>query len=129
MATLDTLQDAVNNLTVSTTSLLNEVNVNKSTLVNSATAAAASSVASATNASNSASSATAAASSAGNAAGSAIAAANSAAQAAAIVGFPPDMTGKNGFVLAVNDDATGLEYRPSQSSQPIGAAETFILGM
>jgi hypothetical protein len=39
MATLDTLQDSVNTLTSSTTSLLDEVNVNKSTLTDSKNAA------------------------------------------------------------------------------------------
>jgi hypothetical protein len=129
MATLDTLQTAVNELTASTTTLLDEVNINKSTLTASAANAASSATASATSASSSASSATAAVLSAGNAAVSASAAATSAAQAASIVGFPPSMTGRNGFVLAVNDDATGVEWRPPQASQPFGAAETFILGM
>jgi hypothetical protein len=76
MATLDTLQDAVNNLTASTTTLLNEVNVNKTTLVNSANSAAGS-------ASAAASSASAASTSASNASNSANAASNSAANAAA----------------------------------------------
>jgi hypothetical protein len=75
MATLDTIQDAVDSLTASTTSLLNEVNVNKSTLTNSATSAANS----ATNAAASASTATTQATNASN---SATAAASSAATAA-----------------------------------------------
>lgn len=78
MATLDTLQDAVNALTSSTTSLLTEVNVNKTTLVNSATNAAAS-------AASASSDKISAAASASQASGSATQAAASADSASAIV--------------------------------------------
>jgi hypothetical protein len=76
MATLDTLQTAVNELTASTTTLLDEVNINKSTLTASATSAAGS-------ASAAAGSASTATTQASNAASSATAASNSAAQATA----------------------------------------------
>jgi hypothetical protein len=49
----------------------------------------------------------------------------SAAAAQAAAGLP-SLVGKNGFVLTVNDDASGVDFRPSQ---PFGSAETFILGM
>jgi len=76
MATLDTLQTAVNELTASTTTLLDEVNINKSTLTASATSAAGS-------ASAAAGSASTATTQASNASNSATAASNSAAQATA----------------------------------------------
>jgi hypothetical protein len=75
MATLDTIQNAVDQLTESTTTLLNEVNVNKSTLINSANSAS-------NSANNAAASASTATTQASNASASATAASNSAAQAA-----------------------------------------------
>ena len=46
-----------------------------------------------------------------------------AAQAAAGL---PSLAGKNGYVLKVNDDASGVSWQPAQA---FGAAETFILSM
>jgi hypothetical protein len=85
MATIDTLQDAVNTLTSSTTELLNEVNVEKSTLETSATNAAGSASDAATYASNASSSASSASTSATQAGNSATQAAASAASANQIV--------------------------------------------
>jgi hypothetical protein len=70
MATLDTLQDAVGVLTASTTSLLAEVNVNKSTLTASATSAGNSATNAANSENNSATSAASASNSASNASAS-----------------------------------------------------------
>jgi hypothetical protein len=85
MATIDTLQDAVNTLTSSTTELLDEVQVNKSTLETSATNAATSATNAASSASNASTSASSASTSATAASASATAAANSASSANAIV--------------------------------------------
>jgi hypothetical protein len=85
MATIDTLQDAVNTLTSSTTELLDEVQVNKSTLETSATNAAGSASDAATSASNASSSASSASTSATQAGNSATQAAASAASANQIV--------------------------------------------
>ena len=85
MATLDTLQDAVNTLTSSTTELLDEVQVNKSTLTDSATSASNSATNAASSASSASSSASSASSSASAAASSASDAASSAASANAVV--------------------------------------------
>lgn len=52
-------------------------------------------------------------------------AASSAAAAQSAAGLP-SLVGKNGFILTVNDDASGVDFRPVQT---FGAAETFILGM
>jgi hypothetical protein len=49
----------------------------------------------------------------------------SAAAAQAAAGLP-SLVGKNGFVLGVNDDASGVSWRPAYT---FGAEETFILGM
>jgi hypothetical protein len=98
MATLDTLQDAVDVLTASTTSLLTEVNVNKSTLTNSATSASNS----ATNAAASASTATTQATNASN---SASAASSSAADAAS--------SASAAQALVLGEEAIRHSVRPS----------------
>jgi hypothetical protein len=57
--------------------------------------------------------------------GFSISASSSAAAAQAAAGLP-GLIGKNGFVLTVNDDASGVDFRPIQT---FGSAELFVLGM
>jgi len=85
MATIDSLQDSVNTLTSSTTTLLNEVTTSKTTLTNSKDLAETAATSATTKAGEAASSATTATSKATAAATSASQAATSAASASALV--------------------------------------------
>jgi hypothetical protein len=109
MATLDDLETAVTSLTASTTSLLDEVNVNKSTLTTSATNAASSAGAASTSATNAAASASSASSSASAASASASAAATSEANAAAIA--LGDITGDEPYMVPQYADLGRLAYQ------------------
>lgn len=60
-----------------------------------------------------------------NAEVSATSAAVSASAAQSAAGLPA-LIGNNGYVLKVNDDASGVSWQPSES---FGAAETFVLSM
>ena len=115
MATLDSIQIAVDSLTDSTTTLLTEVTVSKTTLTNSKDAAAASAAAASTSEGNAATSET-------NAAASSVSAASSAAAAAqselnldigglAAIAASKAITAVDGFVYDTSLDSDGGAWR------------------
>lgn len=109
---------ALNTFVTQANALQADVNAKQVTAANSASA-------SLNSANNSATSATQSETFKNQAQTASTSAASSAAAAQAAAGLP-SLVGKNGFVLTVNDDASGVDFRPIQT---FGSAELFVLGM
>jgi hypothetical protein len=101
------------------------VNTSENNAANRAIASAASAAASANSAASSFSFVAQSEFFADNAETSATSAAVSASAAQSAAGLPA-LIGNNGYVLKVNDDASGVSWQPSET---FGAAETFVLSM